>query len=107
MDTRTRRLPPHPMPEVADFVRSLRDGFGDAAIDESIRLRRSGEPTFYASENGRSVGTPTPSGISWRVDDSMTDRHYCTGCDGSCVGQDVSCSGWRNQMNWRNDKCDR
>ncbi|WP_079499362.1 hypothetical protein [Paraburkholderia hospita] len=98
MDTRARKPPQHPMPEVAAFVRSLRDAFGDEAIDAAIRQGKSGEPAFYACENGRSFGTATPSGIPWRVDDSIADRHYCAGCDGSCVEQGASCSAWCHQM---------
>jgi hypothetical protein len=98
MDTRVRKPPSHPMPEVAAFVRSLRDAFGDDAIDEAIRQGKSGEPTFYACENGRSVGTAAPSGISWKVDDSLRDRHYCPGCDGSCVADGIICSVWCKQM---------
>ncbi|OUL88429.1 hypothetical protein [Paraburkholderia hospita] len=98
MDTRVRKPPSHPMPEVAGFVRSMRDAFGDDVIDEAIRQGKSGEPAFYACENGRSVGTAVPSGISWKVDDSLRDRHYCPGCDGSCVVHGISCSVWCKQM---------
>jgi hypothetical protein len=98
MDDRARKPPTHPMPEVAAFVQSLREAFGDTVIDEAIKQGKSGEPAFYACENGRSVGTASPSGISWRVDDSLRDRRYCAGCDGSCVGQGVSCSVWCRQL---------
>jgi hypothetical protein len=38
MDDRARKPLTHPMPEVAAFVRSLREAFGDAVIDESLSL---------------------------------------------------------------------
>jgi hypothetical protein len=41
------------MPEVAAFVRSVREVFGDAVIDDAIKLGKSEEPAFYACENGR------------------------------------------------------
>lgn len=56
----------------------LRDVFSDHAV----RQGRAGELTFYASENGRVIGTSSPSGIAWQVDGSLRDRHYCPGCDG-------------------------
>ena len=36
MDARVRKPQSHPMPEVAAFVWSLREAFGDQAIDEAI-----------------------------------------------------------------------
>jgi hypothetical protein len=71
------------MPEIAEFVRSLRESFGDEVIDETVRGGKSGEPSFYACENGRSAGTAAPSGVAWRVTDAIRDRHFCSGCDGS------------------------
>jgi hypothetical protein len=94
MDARVRKPQPHPMPEIADFVLSLREAFGDEVIDRAIREGKAGEPSFYACENGRSVGTAAPSGLPWRVDDAIRDRHYCDGCDGNCVAQAISCSAW-------------
>jgi hypothetical protein len=83
----------HPMPEIAAFVAELRRAFGDATIDEAVALGRAGEPTFFASENGRTVGTKAPDAAnSWRVDGSVRDRHFCRGCDGSCIGTDIRCS---------------
>ncbi|SEJ16051.1 hypothetical protein SAMN05192539_1007109 [Paraburkholderia diazotrophica] len=53
----------HPMPEIAAFVAVLKSAFGEREIDEAIRRGKAGEPTFYACENGRSVGTAsTPAG---------------------------------------------
>jgi hypothetical protein len=61
--------------------------------DKTIQKGKAGEPTFYASENGRTVGTAdTMSTFTWRVDGSLWDRHFCPGCNGSCVGTDVRCS---------------
>jgi hypothetical protein len=83
----------HPMPEIAAFVASLKAAFGVAVIDEAIRRGKAGEPTFHARENGRSVGTAGAAAYNaWRADSAtLRDRHYCAGCDGSCVGQSVSC----------------
>lgn len=80
------------MPELAAFVQQLRDAFGDATIDEAVQRGKAGEPCFYACENGRAVGTASPSPVAWRVNDAIRDRNYCPGCDGSCIGQDVRCS---------------
>lgn len=91
MDARVNRKP-HPMPEIAEFVSQLREAFGDRAIDEAVRRGKTGEPSFYACENGRAVGTATPSGLAWQVDGSLLDRRFCAGCSGDCVGQDVRCS---------------
>jgi hypothetical protein len=85
------------MPEIASFITALRDAFGDGVIDQCIREGKSGEPSFYACENGRSVGTAAPSGIAWRVDHALCDRHYCAGCDGSCVAQGISCTTRRQR----------
>ncbi|BCG05290.1 hypothetical protein PPGU19_098580 (plasmid) [Paraburkholderia sp. PGU19] len=96
MDARVRKPPIDPMPEIAEFVRSLREAFGDNVIDQAVREGKSGDPTFYACENGRSVGTAAPSGTPWQVDDSLRDRHFCASCDGGCIGQGVGCSDWRH-----------
>lgn len=83
----------HPMPEIAAFVASLKAAFGAAVIDDAIRRGKDGEPTFHARENGRSVGTvEAPAYNAWHVDGkTLRDRYFCAGCDGSCVGQNVSC----------------
>ena len=82
----------HPMPEIAEFVWQLRDAFGDEAIDEAFHRGKAGEPDLYACENGPAVGTETPSGPAWHVDDSLRDRRFCAGCNRECVGQDIRCS---------------
>ena len=48
------------MPECAAFVDSLREAFGKEHIDAQIRAGMRGEPTFFASENGHTLGTPIP-----------------------------------------------
>ncbi len=75
----------HPMAEIAAFVTELRRAFGDATIDEAVARGKAGEPTFFARENGLTVGTKSVDPFSsWRVDGS--------GCDGSCIGTDIRCS---------------
>ncbi|MFM0356503.1 hypothetical protein PQR12_23665 [Paraburkholderia nemoris] len=92
MDMRVRKPVNHPMPEIAAFVADLKVVFGEQEIDEAIRRGKAGEPTFYACENGHSVGTPSPAKPDvWLVDRSVRNRHYCAGCDGSCVGTTNSC----------------
>ncbi|MFM0170316.1 hypothetical protein PQR33_13375 [Paraburkholderia sediminicola] len=94
MDTRVRR-DGHPMPEIAAFVSKLREAFGDEVIDDAVRQGKAGEPSFYACENGRAVGTVTPlSTNSRQVDESIRGRRYCHGCDGECIGQGTCCSDW-------------
>ncbi|MGF6968705.1 hypothetical protein OKW43_005733 [Paraburkholderia sp. WC7.3g] len=65
------------MPEIAAFVADMKAAFGEREIDEAIRRGKAGEPTFYACENGRSIGTASPMQTNvWRVDDAVRDRHY-------------------------------
>jgi hypothetical protein len=83
----------HPMPESADFVAKLREAFGNATIDEAVARGKAGEPTFFARENERTVGTKAIDNFNcWEADDSVRDRQYCKGCDGSCVGTNTRCS---------------
>lgn len=94
MDARVRR-PIHSMPEMTAFIMELRSAFGDEAIDDALRRGKSGEPAFYACENGNAVGTASPTSHNvWRVDADIRDRHYCPGCDGGCVGRGVGCKVW-------------
>lgn len=80
------------MPEAAAWVAGLREAFGDAAIDDAILQGKAGEPMFFARENGHTVGTPAPTAANtWRVDRAIFDRHFCPGCDGSCVGTGQRC----------------
>jgi hypothetical protein len=94
-------LAPHPMPEIAAFVASLKAAFGAAVVDDAIRSGKAGEPTFYARENGLSVGTAAPATYNaWHADGkTLRDRHFCAGCDGSCVGQSVSCRSTTGKRN--------
>ena len=61
MGMRVQQAAGHPMPEIAAFVADLKAAFGEQEIDEAIRRGKAGEPTFYARENGRSVGTAQSS----------------------------------------------
>lgn len=61
MTMRVQQPVRHPMPEIAAFVANLKSAFGEREIDEAIRRGKAGEPTFYARENGRSVGTARSS----------------------------------------------
>jgi hypothetical protein len=82
----------HPMPEIAKFVAELRAAFGDT-IDDAVARGKRGEETFFASENGRTIGTRAVDHYNvWVADDSVRDRYYCKGCDGSCVGTPTLCS---------------
>lgn len=99
MDMHVRKTGSHLMPEIAAFVARVKAAFGEQEIDEAIRRGRAGEPTFFACENGRPVGTASPAETNvWRVDGTVRDRHYCDGCDGSCVGGDVSCRDRLNRI---------
>lgn len=83
----------HPLPEIAAFVAELRHAFGDATINEAVARGRAGKPTFFASENGQTVGMKAlDAANSWRVDGSVWDRRFCRGCDGSCIGTEIRCS---------------
>ena len=91
---RVRKPVSHPMPEIAVFVADLKAVFGEQEIVEAIRRGKAGEPTFFACENGHTVGTATSAQTNvWSVDWSVRNRHYCAGCDGSCVGTTNSCRG--------------
>lgn len=53
------------MPVVAAWIDGMRAAFGTAHIDGILKAGMRGEPVFFASENGHTVGTPSPPG--WRV----------------------------------------
>ena len=102
MDARVRKVG-HPMPEVAAFMAKLRSAFGDETIDDAVRRGKAGEATFYACENGRTVGTASPPNNNvWRVNSDIRDRHYCPGCDGGCMGDGVRCAEWLKRMKTEN-----
>jgi hypothetical protein len=91
------------MPEMAAFMEKLRYAFGDESVDNAVRRGKAGEPTFYACENGRAVGTASPViENAWRVTDDIRDRQYCDGCGGGCVGQGVGCADWLKRMKTEN-----
>lgn len=48
------------MPQVTALVDRFRATFGRANIDDVIRRGMKGEPVFYASENGHTIGTNSP-----------------------------------------------
>jgi hypothetical protein len=99
MDARVRQAG-HPMPEIAGFTAKLRAAFGDEVVDEALRRGKAGEPTFYASENGHTVGTASSAtGNVWRVDNAVRNRRYCSGCEGGCVGLGVGCREWLKRQN--------
>ena len=45
------------MPMTAAWIDSLRAAFGKDMIDQQIRRGMKGDPVFFASENGHSIGT--------------------------------------------------
>ena len=95
MDMRARKPVSHPMPEIAAFVAQMKSAFGEPEIDEAIRRGKAGEPTFYAAENGHTVGTASRPAVSaWRVTEAIRDRHYCAGCDGGCMHPAMACKEW-------------
>jgi hypothetical protein len=50
------------MPLVTAWVNDLREAFGRDLIDDLIaKATTEGLPTFYASENGYTVGVPLPA----------------------------------------------
>lgn len=69
------------MPETAAFIDACRDAFGADAINASIKAGLQGKPTFYASENGRTVGTKAPPArFSISVADINLPIIRCDGC---------------------------
>lgn len=50
------------MPTVAAIIDEFRAVFGKDSIDKVIRAGMKGQPVFYASENGHTIGTPIPLG---------------------------------------------
>jgi hypothetical protein len=52
------------MPDTAAFIDEMREVFGAAEINASIRGGLDGQPTFWACENGVEIGTrDTRTGI--------------------------------------------
>ena len=48
------------MPLTAAFIDSMRAAFGTDAINVQIKAGMKGQPTFWAKENGHTVGTKSP-----------------------------------------------
>lgn len=48
------------MPTISAFIDDYRAAFGAQTINAAIKAGMEGQPTFYASENGNTVGTPIP-----------------------------------------------
>lgn len=46
------------MPTVAAFIDAMRGAFGAETIDRAMRNGVAGMPTFFAAENGKTIGTP-------------------------------------------------
>lgn len=62
------------MPAVAAWIDGLRDAFGADEINAFIKSGMAGVPVFFASENGRQVGTPLPAP---RAEVSAADMVVC------------------------------
>ncbi len=65
------------MPQVAALLDRLRDTFGVNNINAVIRAGMHGEPVFYASENGHTLGTdwPDPTPVDMGKE-TARERHY-------------------------------
>ena len=48
------------MPGITAWLDDLRGAFGADTINAAIRGGLAGRPTFYAEENGVTIGTPRP-----------------------------------------------
>lgn len=57
------------MPIVTAWIDGMREAFGKEHIDAQIKAGMRGEPVFFASENGHTVGTPSPPRWSVRKDE--------------------------------------
>ncbi len=68
------------MPQVAALMDRLRATFGVANINAVIRAGIKGEPVFYASENGHTIGTkwpdPKPAAPVDLAGETNRERHY-------------------------------
>ena len=70
------------MPQVTALVDRFRTTFGRANIDDVIRRGMKGEPVFYASENGHTIGTksadvqPAAPLVVDPVNETPRERHY-------------------------------
>ena len=55
------------MPLISQWIDELRQVFGAELINGQIRRGMAGEPTFFAEENGNTIGTPFPERPTWSV----------------------------------------
>lgn len=55
------------MPVVAALIEELASAFGKETIHGQVRRGLNGEPTFWATENGYTIGTPVDSGARARI----------------------------------------
>jgi hypothetical protein len=79
------------MPTVATWVDQLREAFGSDTIHDAIRAGQTGEPTFFAAENGHQIGTRLlPDINAWRLE-GLVARRFFKGCRGQCVGTEQQC----------------
>ena len=98
MDMRVHEPVSHPMPEIAAFVAQMKSAFGEEEINEAIHRGKAGEPTFYAAENGHTVGTASRvTANAWQVTEAIRARHYCAGCRGGCMHQPMGCKEWQQR----------
>jgi hypothetical protein len=59
----------------------------EMCLDDAVARGKAGEATFFASENGRTVGTRAMDCYNvWVAGHSVRERHYFNGCDRWCVG---------------------
>lgn len=70
------------MPVCAAWIDDLRFVFGAEYIDRIIRAGMRGEPVFFASENGHTVGTPVPVGDKVVLKDERTEPSIRVARDG-------------------------
>jgi hypothetical protein len=55
---------PHPRPEIADFVAKCARLLVMRPLSTRSRAVKAGEPRFFATENGRTVGTKPNGGFT-------------------------------------------
>lgn len=75
------------MPITAAWIDELRQAFGKESIDGQIRKAMRGEPVFFASENGHTVGTASPPRV--RVQWDERGRPYVLNAPGGEVQEEA------------------
>lgn len=63
------------MPETAAFIDAMREAFGAEMVHAQIRRGMRGEPTFYACENGMTVGSQLRVSGFELAADALVDKH--------------------------------